>query len=407
MVLPGPKVQVFILPYRAESKLTPPGRQLATIMQRHVLFAALKYPSIAIEELTAGSARCEFERVEQQVVPRLSPGQVAIFLWGRLFEQGDAIRLQSTVAVRSKGVTDTLSWGLSGSAATKLSATVPTDPVTFAARTIPLWFLGTLESAQSEARRLHRTPDSNSIYWELPQSDEARFGFEVVETKDDWMHIRLLPSRQDGWVPAHALATGSELKGAFPELYFVDGLIGYHQLLVNSTSPASRRRILDGTLASFDQYVQLSAGRAESDARALAAVLKGNAKLRGQANRQPNEPWSRDALVEAQRDYSDAQKLSPTSTTASGFYLACTSALCNRGECPEGADRLHARFLEAVARDPANRELLDNLNVFYGAVERGDLHLALEEKPIAAQRAILERATNQTQREPVEKGSAK
>ncbi|HYM34317.1 MAG TPA: hypothetical protein VET48_02920, partial [Steroidobacteraceae bacterium] len=384
------RVQVFILPYHAESKLTSQGRQLATIMQRHVLFAALKYPSIAIEELTVTGNSCDVEHVEQRVMPRLNQGQVAIFLWGRLFEQGSVIRLQSSVVFMSKGTQDTLAWTVAEGEASKVSATVPSDPVVFAARSIPLSFLEALQSAQAEARRLHRAPDSNSPFWELPQSPDARFGFEVVETKNDWMHVRLLPGGGDGWVPAHALATADDLKGAFPELYFVDGLIGYHQLLANDNvrSSSIRQRVIDGALASFDQYIQLSEGRAESDARALAAILKGNTRLRGETN----ERWSLDALKSAQREYREAERLSPTSTTASSFYLACTSALCNRGECAEGTQQLHDHFLAAVARDPSDRQLLNNLSVFYAAAESGKFKVELKHQSIAEQRAIVERA---------------
>jgi len=389
MVLPGPRVQVFILPYRAESKMTLPGRQLATIMQRHVLFAALKYPSIAIEELTSTGAPCDIERVQQKVLPRLAQGQVAIFLWGRLFEQGDSIRLQSTVSFNAQA-SDTMTWRIQGDDTAKVNATVPSDPIFFAPRTIPLSFLSMLQSAQAEARRLHRAPDSSSPSWELPQSPDARFGFEVTETKDDWMHIRLIPGGDNGWVPAHALANADELKGAFPELYFVDGLIGYHQLLVNETirnSPA-RQRVVDGALASFDQYIQLSNGRAESDARALAAILKGNVRLRSSGQ----SGWSVEALQAAQIDYEQAEKLSPTSTTANRFYLACTSALCDRGACAEGSEHVHDKFLAAVARNPADQELLKNLNVFYGAAERGNFKVELKDRTVAAQRAIVERA---------------
>jgi len=90
-VLPGPKVHVFILPYRAQGKLTARGRELATIVQRHVLFAALKYRSIAVAELTGQAEDCEASETMERVQRRLADGQTAIFLWGRLFEQGEAI----------------------------------------------------------------------------------------------------------------------------------------------------------------------------------------------------------------------------------------------------------------------------------------------------------------------------
>jgi hypothetical protein len=352
-VLPGPKVHVFILPYQAESKLTQRGRELATIVQRHVLFAALKYQSIAVAELTGEARECQYETLAKSVYSRLKNGQAAIFLWGRIFEQGDAIRLQSTVAFSMVGSTDRYEWTLDRASATKTQATVPTDPVIFSPRVIPLNFLQMLEPAQREARRLHASPDSASSAMELPNDPDARFGFEVMETRNDWMRVRLFPSREEGWIPAHALTDGSNLKGTFPELYFVDALIGYHQLWSTPTRAAvgDPRRTLAATRRSFDEYLNQAASRAESDARALAAILKGNATLRASGGA---DEWSNDALQEAEKDYQNAQRQAPASTVANNFSLACASALCARGVCGEGANRLHAQYLDAIARDPTS-----------------------------------------------------
>lgn len=387
IVLPGPRVQVFILPYHAESRLTARGRELTTIMQRHVLFAALKYQSIGVEELTGDDSQCAYERIAPRILQRLKPGQAAIFLRGRLFEQGDSIRLQSTVSFGVPQMPDTLAWNVTGDATGKTSATIPDDPVMFAPRTIPFSFLQTLESAQKEARRLHKTPSADSTFFDLPADPAARFGFEVLETRDDWMHLRLFPSGQDGWVPAHALATAGDLKGAFPELYFVDGLIGYHELLTAASPGAGNRRLLDSTLASFDEYIRQASGRAESEARALATILKGNAVLRatGTGN------WSTEQLQQAQRYYQEAQRLAPTSTVANNFAVACTSALCARGACADGPDQLHAQFLTAISRDPTSPELVNNLKVFYEAVQNGRLKVNASPAAVSEQRALVER----------------
>jgi hypothetical protein len=375
-------VQVFVLPYQATGRLTAQGRALATIAQRHVLFAALKYPSIGIIELTGDGKDCTYQRIAQRVTGRLRKGQTAIFMWGRMFEQGDTIRLQSTVAFTKQGSVDTLEWDLGGGAGAA-SASVPTTPIMFAPRQIPKNLLPMLEPAQRAARRLHREPNTSSPYFDLPGDPEARFSYEVLEARDDWMHIRLLPSKDQGWVPAHALLSGDDLKGTFPELYFVDALIGYHQLWREpALSAAAQRRVLASTRASLDKYLQEASGRAESDAHALAMVLKGNATLRAAGH----DAWSTSVLQEAQAHYRKAQELAPASTVASNFYLACSSALCARGACAEGSDAVHRQYLEAIGRDPTSAELVGNLGTFYSAAQSGSIRVSAPPEEIARQK---------------------
>jgi hypothetical protein len=395
LILPGPKVQVFIMPYQAQGQLTPRGRELSTILQRHVLFAALKYRSIAVAELTGEPNLCAPERIMSRVAPALQNGQAAIFLWGRLFEQGDSIRLQSTVAFAMHGSADTLQWNLGGGPGNDASATVSGDPVLFAARQIPLDFLQSIEPAYREARRFHKAPDAASSFFDLPDDPEARFGYEVLETRNDWMHIRLVPHGGDGWVPAHALASGDNLKGTFPELYFVDGLIGYHQLWRTGSRQLGDdpQRLLQLTHASFDRYIQQAAGRAESEARALAMILKGNALLRAAGD----AAWSTPTLQQAQALYRDGQQLAPTSTLASNFFLACSSALCARGACAEGSDQLHEQYLRAIARDPTSTELVTNLDRFYGAAQDGRIRLSAPAEQIARQRERTSRVQREMQ----------
>jgi hypothetical protein len=395
-VLPGPKVAVYILPYTADSQLTTRGRELATVVQRHVLYAALKYPSIAVAELTGNANECGVDRITQRVLGKLKSGQSAIFLWGRMFEQADAIYLQSTVMFAMRGATDTLEWTVTSDTTGATRASIPTTPVSFTPRRIPLYFLTMLEPAQREARRLHREPNTTSQYFDLPADPEARFGYEVLESRDDWMHVRIFGAGgggDSGWIPAHALASGEELKGAFPELYFVDGLIGYHTLwrpkvtaAVGATLPGnpSTARILGATRISFDRYLSESTGRAEADARALAAVLEGNATLRAS-----NEnPWSVAILQSAETDYEKARGFAPMSTVAGNFFLACGSALCARGACTQGADRLHEQYLAAISRDPTSTELVGNLAVFYDAAQGGRIKVATPPAALEEQRVL-------------------
>jgi hypothetical protein len=391
-VLPTPAVHVFLLPYKADKPLTAQGQELTTILQRHVLYTALKYQSIAVEQLTGGDdPLCDHDHVAMRVLPKLKHGQVAIFLWGRLFERAGDLHVQSTVAYNWSGRTDTITWDLNGSPA-KSTATLPDDPIIFAPRKIPLDLLSGLQTAEQEASRVHRTADAASPYDILPSGPQAHFGFEVLGTEGDWMHVHIFPSGEQGWLSAHALASGDRLKGTFPELYFVDGLIGYNELSVNKVTadlpPA--QAVLAGTLQSLDRYMELSSSRAESDARAIAAVLTGNARWRAAGDKMHDLA----ALESADQSYRNAERIAPTSTIANNFHLACALALCSYGHCEGGPDALHAQFLAAIARDPTSRALLNNLDALYQTASRGQLKLNLSEADISRQQSIVKQAAN-------------
>jgi len=297
--------------------------------------------------------------------------------------------LQSTVAFSTHGYRDRLEWALGPDQDEHASAEIPPDPVWFAPRKIPLDLLELLEPAHRVARRLHLEPSATSSYFDLPDDPDAQLGYEVRGVRGDWMHIRLFPHGGEGWIEAHTLAGPDILKGHFPELHFVDGLVGYHQLWKTPERPsvAAGARTLDWTRASFDRYLEQSSGRAESEARALAAILKGNASLRAAGA----QMWETDALVEAQREYERARTLAPASTTASTFFLACSAALCARGTCQGGADRLHQAYLEAIARDPTSPALIDNLGTLYRAAELGRIKLATPPAQLLEQRAITQK----------------
>jgi hypothetical protein len=393
-VFQGARVQVFILPFRAEGPLSTRGRELVTVLQRHVLHGALEYHSLGVVELTGDDELCSYERTTGEVRKRLKKGQSAIFVSGRMFEQREAMLLQTRVEFSTPGAPEVMTWSLGPTAGEATTGTVPPEPVDFAPRAIPLAFLQQLAAAQTGARRMYKTPDPAASYWELPADAEARFGYVVLDAKPGWMRVELARGAGEGWIRTDTLTGSQDLQGTFPELHFIDGLIGYH-LLVSPNSPvfaaqdpgaaAGDRRTLPATLESFERYVAATQGRAESEARALAEVLQGNAILRAAPM-----PWPTPQLQAAERHYLAARELAPTSTVASTFALACGSALCTRGACSLDADRLHEDFLEAISRDPSSRELVGNLQAFYTAAQRGDLRVRMQADELARQKALTE-----------------
>ncbi len=282
IVLPNTTAQAFILPYSSERPLSAQARGLVTALQRHVLFAALKYSSIAVEELVDDESpdHCSATFVMQSVMNRMQPNQIAVFLGGRMFEQHGSVYLESWVSV-PRLAADSLSWRFAAGEGGSVAAHLSIDRVVFSPRVIPVTFLSDLAPAQREMQRVYRSPDFGASFSELPSDSKARLQFLVLEARGDWMHVRILPGADSGWIESHALIDGDDLKGQFPELYFVDGLIGYSLLTRNATAATQIRGqpLADYVRSSLRRYLNFTEARPETDARALAHILSGNALL--------------------------------------------------------------------------------------------------------------------------------
>lgn len=188
-----------------------------------------------------------------------------------------------------------------------------------------------------------------------------------------------------------ALASADALKGEFPELHFVDGLIGYLQLVapspLNIALPASRVRLAETATRSFIRYREHTSDATEAGARAEARVLEGLLALR-----QAPAGWGLERLRAAQARFAEARAQAPGSAVAQNHYLACSAALCAAGACVVDAARLHTELLEAIAADPTNDELLQNLDTLYTAAAAGRLQIGLARDRIGAQQRVLEEA---------------
>jgi len=355
-------VQVHIFPFTTDKALSDQGRALATILQRHVLFAALKYPSIGVEELIDEDKPCSFQQVAGRISSRLKPEQTGIFVWGRIFEQDGRIYLKNFVSVKTPEAKSVIRWPTAADPKAALTTRIPTEIGSFAPRIIPVSFLERLAPSQQQARRVHEQPNEQSPFKELPDGTRGRYTFLVFEGRDDWMRVRIMPFGIEGWIPAHALASGQEMKGEFPELYFVDALIGYFSI---SQDSQGNKRLFDLTRRSFDQYLSVTENRAEPDTRAMAMVLTGNARLRAAGT-----DWSTETLLAAQKDFERAAAESPAWTPANAHLLASTTLLCVRAACENQAPTLEGKYLDAISRDPLSVELVNGLAAVYQAASQ-------------------------------------
>ncbi len=155
------RVQVHIFPFMVETELTEKGRALATLLQRHVLFAALKYPSIGVSELIDDDRPCNPAQVAGRISSRLKTAQTAIFLTGRIFEQDGRIYLKNYVRVKMPEDKRTLNWALAAEPQATSATAIPLEIDGFAPRTIPVSFLERLEPRSSWREGSTRSPTSS------------------------------------------------------------------------------------------------------------------------------------------------------------------------------------------------------------------------------------------------------
>jgi hypothetical protein len=386
VVFEGTPVQVFILPYSGQGELIGPARALVNVLQRQVLYSALKYPSIGVVQLQGNALFCRPDRVTSEVRSRLTTGQTALFLSGRLFEQSSVVYLQSNVSVMHQGPPDSLTLGLGTVSNPTVSSATPTEAVRFAPRAIPVQVLGQLQATNDRTMRLfdEPSPDAHSVPLNVGTSD--RFAYFVVGARDAWMHVQLLPAGGTYWLSVPSLESNQDAARLFPELLFVDALVGYQHLANQSHAEAAGSAgILKYVSFDLGHYLELTVRSPELEARSLAEILQGNAVL-----------WATGtdskSLGEARDHYDRARTIAPSYTPAASFYLAASSALCSRGVCPGGAERLHSEYTDALARDPTSGEIMSNLLAVYQVAGSGRLTLGLSRDDIASQVTVLQAA---------------
>ncbi len=294
-------VNALVLPYRVDLppslemttepaqavSLQAASQQVSALVHLQLLMGMLKYGSIGAVDLVASSARdvCDVDEVLFTVSRpgggqgSLQKGQAVLALWGRLFEQGGELYLQSYLRFARQGPTglvqEELALDLPG---LSLRASLPAQALAFAPRRISRAELARVNRAFREAMLVRERPDAEAPGKPFASAPGQSFPYGVAETRGDW--IRLLPMRSGlpaGWVRARSQSDEAwALARWLPELEVAEAVAGWLRLQVGGLSAAEREAMRASLLASLKRYEEAVPAALAPDAWALLVALRGH-----------------------------------------------------------------------------------------------------------------------------------
>jgi hypothetical protein len=383
-VFSGAAVNVVVLPYSLPASLRGSGAvgaQLGALVQLETVLSIAKFGSIGVTQLV-GDARveCTPEIVLDKLLGKqggaretMRPGNGLILIWGRIFESGPDLFLQSFIRFLRPGTTESVNVAvrdrtLTGSLSTQAFACAP--------RKIAIRDIEDLQRQFRAARLLYSQPNSSSPAVKLPDAS-GPLAFWVTDLRGDWVQLEPMDRGSNrkferGWLQVRATDAQWSLRAKMPELYFVEGVAGYLMARVRSNSSTIVDASLQGAEAAMMRYTDAWGNNAVLGADAAA----GGTPLAVAVPRQLRgfvallRKRGTDAgLAEAQAHFERAAALASHSSDARNLVTMTRVAEAYR---QPAAGQPPRRFIDEVrgllGSDPNNTALLTNLGVIYDLV---------------------------------------
>ena len=365
-------VNVLVLPYRysdrrAPSNKTTIGARLASLIQQEALFSMLKYENIGATELVSVNGElCDVNAVISMVTSgsnqrRVRPGSGLAIIWGRIYEDGDDIFVQSYVRFLLPDVPNTITVPL----ATKdmpleFEAAIPAQGVALAPRRMTNNDFGEIEARAASVLVLREKPDERAKSLPYPHGPNEPLTYWVVDQKGEWMKIKSQLTGQEGWVRARFDDELWSLRRFLPELGYLDAVVAYLQLRAKSR-PNNSARILTWMENAFAQYARAVGVDGAREAVALSQAMLGQvvwSQSGGVANR--------DDAQRAAKLFREAQALSPESSEARNLSAVTLPLLRSENVLTrESAAEIDTGLLGAIAVNGRNLLALRNLEKLY------------------------------------------
>jgi hypothetical protein len=410
-VFQGAAVNSFVLPYRyvgssPSDELRRAGRQLAALVHFELLFSMLKYGEVGATDLLEEPGQtCNPEEVIRKVSSgsgpgAMRPGQTLVIVWGRLFEQGNQLYLQTYVRFLRRGdkgpVDEGLSYTLRG-AGLELPYRVglPAQSLAFPPQAIGKADLFAIAREFGASMAVRPQPSLDVKGKSIDFEPQRPFPYYVTKTtrtpkEGDWMWLQPMADGPAGWVLARSAdeAAGQwSLRRRLPELAYIDAIHGFMRLRANGgdgLGPARRESIrssIDKAFTSFERQVSAErAGEAYGTARAIRGFVQWESAqdAAGRAGAA--------ALFAAVREYMPEY--------AGAVNLSSLGRVLQKGESLDDADlrRLHTELLGAISLDPGHALALGNLDRLYRAAQARPAALNADAKQVKQRMAVVKSA---------------
>jgi hypothetical protein len=235
-------------------------------------------------------------------------------------------------------------------------------------------------------------PDLSVAGKSIDFAPQVSFPYWVTKTSGEWMYIQPMAGGPAGWVRARVRDTPEEwsLERWLPELAFVDAINGFMRLRSTpGVNDADRVRIS----AAMDTALRRFASTVPADeapvAHSLGAAMRGFVAW--------NEGPAREQRQKASELFDEAARRTPDFSEARNLAAVTRPFRTEESLNSEAAARLERELIAALAIDPANRNVLDNLDSVYKLfASRSDWSLFAAEE-LASRRAVVSAAQKRGQ----------
>jgi len=369
-VFPGAGLNVVVLPYKADRAvgrpLGGPARQLGLLIQLNSLLTLGRYGSLGAVYLHAEADRddCPEDLVADQLLDRkpgagkvVQPDRAIILLWGRIYQEGPDIYLQTYLRFLRRGRTDGIERRLPGGEVFR--ARTPVQQLAFPPRRLSEKDLLQIQEEFQKAARIYDKPDAAAPSEPLPVASHSPVAFSVDRVQDGWLQVSGEAIGSGKWLKAKIDPREWPLRQRMPELDFLDAVAGYLQYRVAGVADSGPARPseaiprwVDESLSHYDEAGGQD-GSSASIPAALGKILRGNLRMLA------GQPEAAEPL------YAQAAALLPYSADARNLEIVA------RGARVPGKP-LEDAWLDALALEPANLDVLENLQTLYGLELRGE-----------------------------------
>jgi hypothetical protein len=302
----------------------------------------------------------------------VAPGHGLVLLWGRMFQLGDQLFIQSFVQFERRGISERLTLNLGGQ---KLAAALSAQAFAGFHRQMAASDFHQIEAFSRTARRIFYEPADNSGSTLLPA--DRPVSYYVSEVRGEWLRIHSFwePGFPDlqGWIKATSAGPKWTLREFLPEEAFVEGVAGYlsFRVKLERGAPDSDLALTVGDAGtSLDEYQEkltrgsiLAEGRDPAAGNSLAMAIPR--QLRGvMLGLKPRA--TTDDMREAKAQFGAAARLAASSAEARNLYVTAALALSYQGADSgiSGEDAVK-ELLDALALEPDDRLALANLACTY------------------------------------------
>jgi hypothetical protein len=377
-------VNVVVMPYSVPPALrtsSAVGAQLAGLVQLETVLSIAKYGSIGVTQLVGDAGdECTPEIVLDKLLGKqggaretMRPGNGLILIWGRIFESGADLYLQSFVQFLRPGTTETVDVSVRDRT---LKGTLSTQAFACAPRKIAIKDLEDIQRQFRSARLLYAQPNSSSRSVQIPDRGES-LAFWVTDLRGDWVQLEPMDRGTNrkferGWLQVRPTDAQWSLRAKMPELYFVEGVAGYLMARVRSDSQTIVGAALQGAESAITRYIEswganaVLGNDATTNGTPLAVAvprqLRGFvALLRGRG--------TDGGMAEARTHFERAAALASHSSDARNLVTITQVAQTFRQPVDAQPPR---RFVDEVrallGSDPSNAMVLANLGIIYDLV---------------------------------------